>query len=190
MQDLFSKLFEVAKTEGTLIAIYTDTDAVSRFAAGYIQEYDETMVYLQSISPEGNDDGCEYIKVEDIFQVEYNSRYLRRLQLLLRHKPDLTTYPCVAERQHGENYLISMLKQAMADHLFISIKSIYDYSVQGYITAIDDVFIQFHEITVDGDDDGITVLRIEDIERVLITGRKQKKVEFYYNNRSLLSEKA
>ena len=186
MKDLFLKLFETSKAEGKLISIRTDIDDVSRFAAGYIQEYDDTMVYLRSIDPEGNDDGYTYIKTEEIYQVDYNNRYLKRLQLLIGKKAELITPTCIVERKHDENYLISLIKKAIQDNLIISINSINDYSLLGYVKEMDDSYLQFQVITDDGDDDGITVIRIEDIERIYIAGRDQKKVEVFYNNKSLL----
>lgn len=186
MRNIFLHLFEAAKTEEKLIAIHTDKEIVSRFAAGYIHEYDDTMVYLKSVDPEGNDDGYIYIQIADVYQVEYNSRYLNRLQLLIRRQSELVTPPCIAEQQQGENYLISLIKQAMADHLILSINSIYDYSLLGYVKDIDDQYLQVQGITDDGDDDGIAAIRIEDIKRVDIAGTNEKKAEVFYINRSLL----
>ena len=123
MTNIFSQLFEASKTEEKLIAIYTDNDAPSRFDSGYIQEYDDTMVYLKSVDREGNDDGYVYFKVDDIYEVRYNNRYLNRLQLLIRKRSELVTPPCIAERQQGEHYLVSLIKKAMADNLIISINS-------------------------------------------------------------------
>lgn len=144
--------------------------------------YDDTMVYLRNIDPEGNEDGYTYFKTQDIYQVDYNNRYLSRLQLLISKKSELVTIPCIVERQKGENYLISLIKKVIADNLIISINSIYDYSLLGYVKEMDDIYLQFQVITDDGDDDGVTVIKIEDIERVDIAGRDQKKVEIYYSN--------
>lgn len=188
MTSLFSQLFEASKSEGKLIAIYTDKDDPSRFTAGYIQEHDDSMVYLKCIDRNGYDDGYIYFKADEIYEVEYKSRYLNRKELLIRKQSELITPPCIPERQQGENYLINLIKQAMADHLIISIDRIYDHlhTLIGYVKDIDDRYLQVQVITDEGDDDGISAIRIEDIKQVDIAGIYEIKAEVLYKNRSLL----
>jgi hypothetical protein len=184
MSEMFLEVLETAKNEGKLIAIRTNEDAASKFFAGYVQEYDESMAFLKSIDPEGGDDGYLYIKMESIYEIDYNNRYLKRLQFLLKNKNGLLSNKIISARGQGGNYLINLLKTVSQQKLIAGIYHVYDFTITGYLIKSDDENCSIQSLTDDGDDDGISIIRIEDIVSINIDGRDEKKIELYYKNRN------
>lgn len=47
-------------------------------------------------------------------------------------------------------------------------------------------FVRLNTLTDDGEEDGTSIIRIDGIERIDISGRDQKKVEIFHKNISKL----
>lgn len=183
MENLFLEILEKSKNEKILLAIYTNIEETNRFIVGYVKDYDKTMVYLKSIDTQGNFDGFIYCKMEDIYEIEYDDRYLRRFELLINNK-DIFEKDSEINIKHNteEDFTITLLQAAVDSGLIVTFDINYDYSITGYIEKFDNSSCIIREITDDGDEDGFNVIRLNDIERVYIDGRVQRRIELFYKN--------
>lgn len=101
-------VFQRAQTEDKPIGLRTNRDKPSGLYVGYVGEFNEKVIQLKSVSKEGLDDGIIVVKLKDVFGVEFNDRYLQRLDLLYKSedKPEPKTADSADTDPEDEDFMI------------------------------------------------------------------------------------
>jgi hypothetical protein len=190
MKNLFLAIFEQAQAENKLVGIRTNREEPTKFYVGYVVEFNEKTIQLKAVSRQGWDEGSILLKLKDVFGVDFDDRYLRRLDLL--YKSDDKPKPKAADSAEpdleDEDFMIQFLKRLKKYKIFVTVNFEYDLSISGYLTTINNTYFQMNMINDEGDEDGISTYKIEDIQRVFGDGSDQRKAEFFYQNRKKLNK--
>ncbi|NJO03062.1 MAG: hypothetical protein HC880_16505, partial [Bacteroidia bacterium] len=76
-----------------------------------------------------------------------------------------------------------IIERVKENNILVHIDFFYDYWVIGYVIDMDEEFIVVEVVSEEGDDDGFSCFRVEEIESITGRTNKLRKVEFYYENR-------
>src|SRR6478609_3859361 len=114
MKNLFFDVFQRAQAENKPVGLRTDRENPKGMYVGYVEEFTERIIQLKAISKQGLEDGITVVKLKDVFGVEFNDRYLKRVDLLYKseHKLDSSKERDSAEPDSvNEDFMIKLLKR-------------------------------------------------------------------------------
>lgn len=178
MENLFIKILTQAKKRKKLVAIYTDKDNTDKFSAGYINDQIEEGVFLQSIDPNGFMDGTIFLNIDSIYAIDYDNKYLANLEYLYQNKDKLQEKNTFEFKRSQANYLIEdFLEKCSSEKILITIKLIYDVGVTGYVKTLSEDDVCINVVTDEGEQDGVTYFKVEDIERIYLNGLDQNRLK-------------
>lgn len=161
----FVKIFQRALKEGKIISVYDEITSLNHFSAGFVKKVTENEVILKKVNKEGKIDGTAVVKIENIVKIQYDGIYERKLEILnnLKDEEEQTE----ADFDDSENSIAEMLKFAQKFDKIVNISIDEDSNeIIGYVNSIEDDFLEIKTITSESFSDGITILKISDIERV------------------------
>ena len=155
MKELINKL----KNSCKLAAVYSDDDNCDKFAVGYILKNTSDELLMLNISPYGKYDGFSVIRTDDIYRIEYESLYLKKIERLT-DKGEIS-FP---ELDCGEYLTDSLMKYSMENEMIALIKIGGGADVvTGFVSDVTDEFVCLKQISDCGEYDGMTFIGKEQI---------------------------
>lgn len=155
MKELINKL----KNSRKLAAVYSDDDNCDKFAVGYILKNTSDELLMLNISPYGKYDGFSVIRTDDIYRIEYESLYLKKIERLT-DKGEIS-FP---ELDCGEYLTDSLMKYSMENEMIALIKIDGGADVvTGFVSDVTDEFVCLKQISDCGEYDGMTFIGKEQI---------------------------
>ncbi len=194
MNNLFFKIAEKAQRENRLLSVYEEKDNPSKFWVGYVKGLDGENIYLDLVGENGSDEGFSLIKWEGIHQVDYDDRYLRRIQFLHENNfllPDRDheeeeenafLHDTGAE-ENSSDILGSLIQSVIENNILVEVDFFYDNWIRGYIIDYQENSILVEVISSEGDSDGFSCYHVPDIKSLNGDTTTLKRIEFYYENR-------
>lgn len=171
------------KDANKLIAVYTNKDNTEKFSVGYILEQIEEGLLIASYDSNGLQDRIILLNLNDIFMIETDSLYLKKMYKLINNFKFINSEKFVFKRNNDFSLLYNLLNQCFEEKKLITIKSIFGFDVSGLITEQNDDVVIIQEISNYGEEDGLVCIKIEDIEKIGIDGQDEQKLSFLRNNR-------
>jgi hypothetical protein len=177
MENLFLNILKQAKKQKKLISIYTDKDNTDKFSAGYVNDQIEEGVFLQSIDPNGFDDGIIFLNIDNIYIIDYDNKYLANLEQLHKNRDKLQAKNTFTfKRSEGKCLIEDVFNKCKDEKILITVKLIYDVGVTGFVKDLNEDDVCVNVITDDGEQDGLTYFKIEDVDRIYLDGIDQKRI--------------
>ncbi len=159
MYNLLNNLME----EKTLTAFYTNRDESDKFSVGYVYALETDTIIIINIGIHGEFDGFTLERIEDIFKIETDTLYLRKIKMLL---------DCDVQSQNLEitgELLEDILKYAKNNNHIVMIRiEGTDDSIVGFVLKISDTIISVKQINEYGEYDGICLFYRNEINRVMM----------------------
>ncbi len=159
-----------------LIGIYWDSDDPDRFDLGFIAAMDEDDLVLAAISTDGRYDGYQLIHIQDIFQIEYQSKYIEKITKLhgmrkRKHKPV----------EFGDDFVLSLLKFAKENDLIVNIRvEDCDDSNDGFVLEADEENLKLCIVTSVGKADGMMDIDIASITDICCDSKWEQEIKLVY----------
>lgn len=181
IKELIQKLIDLKE----IALIYTDQEDTLKFSAGCINECSENEIIMHYIDPYGYDDGIAVVCIEDIFKIEYGSKYCRKLQILNNiRKGEIDSV-----EPGAENLFLSVLEYAMKTKkiLDIEILSSKEEDAVGYVNSIEKGIVTIALITSYGEKDGCMSIKLDDITHVVCNSCDEKVLNILARNSAMPS---
>ena len=157
-----------------MACIYTNYNDTSKFHFGTIIAVNEEEIAIQTISPDGENDGIVVIGTDYINRVETNSQYIEKMKKL-----------CAGDSLFlndleidNNNIINSILLFAFKEKEVVSIELIdsgYN-DVIGIIEEIDDIECKIKQFNEYGYVDGELYFRVNDITKVAVLTQDEKRI--------------
>lgn len=162
-----------------LTSIYTDVNNCDRFAVGYIMDVTETQALILNIGLHGEFDGYTVIKVDDIYRIETQSKYLKKINGLSDVNIDT-----VFEIKTTDDLLIDVLNKAIERKsiVVVGVGDI-DNSIMGYVEKVEDNKVYIEQVNEYGESDGSSVILYNEIVRVVIEDVECCEIDRLYHYR-------
>jgi hypothetical protein len=178
-KNVFLQLLNEAMNEKRFVSVSTDKDNTDRFTVGFILNIDEETILLNSINPDGYDDGLILININDVYLIEYDDLYLKQLRFIHENSIELSkkatiNLPSINE---NEDIFYKMLDKCQEEGILISINLSYGIGLTGVIKKIDSEFVILQSINESGQEDGVTCFKISDIIRIFIDDKNIRKIQ-------------
>ena len=91
---MFNIILNQLKETKELVAMYNNKYDSSAFFVGVIIDTDEYYTHLSTVSPSALYDGHVVIKNEDIHKIELRSRYIKKIDFLLKDNKVKFDFSC------------------------------------------------------------------------------------------------
>ena len=190
-ENLFYKELRKACKNRDLVCVFRDPFDLRRFAVGYVVAVSEGDYTLQQIDPDGNPDGLDIGAVDDVIEIRKESRYTRQINLLVENKEAIAAGrgDGWSGKPHPESCLEAALAQAVAEKLVVNcMLATGDDEVRfyGIVREVTDTHARMDVFTDDGEPDGSTVVRLDDIAGLQVNTREERKVALFNRHRTHL----
>ena len=186
--DLFTDILREAQREKQLVCIFRDPSDLRRFAVGFVEAVSDADYSLQQIDPDGNPDGLDIGSIDDIIEIRKESRYARQIALLM--EKDDEDLPKPAQGWNGkpnpESCLDEVLRRSMLEKLVVNILLATgddELRFYGIVRELSDTHVRVDVLSDDGEPDGTSVVRLDDIAGLQVNTRDERKVALFNRHR-------
>lgn len=177
---MFGEYLLAAKTNHIPISIYTDKADTRKFSFGFIQEYSKEYVLINSITPYGLYDGYIILKREEIYRIEKEDCYGKKLHRL--YSLQNQSHKLVLKKT--DSWLLNLLYFANASRLAISVELLSsEYNdLQGYVLGVEEDRVIIEQLDGYGNKDGYSVVALNDITFVYCDSDKEIALKLLSQN--------
>ena len=169
MKDLLKEMSETQK----MCCIYKNANDMNHFLFGKVLAVNDEEIAIHMISPDGDDDGVNVFSIDEIFRIEVDGEYSKKMEFLL--SSNLASYNITIE---NNDIMASYLSYAQANRLILSIELLdsgYD-DITGFIEMIKDGMCVIKQVDEYGYDDGISYILLNDITKISFLSEDEKRI--------------
>ncbi|MCC8166426.1 MAG: hypothetical protein LIQ31_09805 [Planctomycetes bacterium] len=187
--DLFCEILREAQREKQLVCIFRDPSDLRRFAVGFVEAVSDSDYTLQQIDPDGNPDGLDIGSIDDIIEIRKESRYARQIALLMEKEEE----PAITKPAQGwsgtpnpESCLDEVLRRSLIEKLVVNILLATgddELRFYGIVRELTDTHVRVDVLSDDGEPDGTSVVRLDDIAGLQVNTRDERKVALFNRHR-------
>lgn len=146
-------------------SVYCDSSDRQKHYTGYIAEMNDREILIAHISNNGHYDGYVVRRVEDIYRIDYDGEYEKRIELLYKGRGQ--SHSIVFTTEGHESLFFATLNVAQQDKLVTSL--ILDDDCRcGFIKGYDNDVVCLYALSDNGEEDGISVVRMAEISAIEI----------------------
>lgn len=171
MVDLnIKELLSRCNKENLLVSIYTNRIEPDKFSVGFIEAISNEQILLKHVTEHGLYDGYAVRKLSDVFRVDVNGLYEKRLLKLYQ----------IQNQKHPEKFLKNKISKdsnlfyetliaAYQDKMVVNIcidETEMQESIIGWVNSIKDMEITVSKISYEGFDDGDSIFDLNDIIKI------------------------
>ncbi len=186
--DLFTDILYEAQREKQLVCIFRDPSDLRRFAVGFVEAVSDADYTLQQIDPDGNPDGLDIGSIDDIIEIRKESRYARQISLLMEKEDESQPRPAQGwnGKPHPESCLDEVLRRSMQEKLVVNILLATgddELRFYGIVRELSETHVRVDVLSDDGEPDGTSVVRLDDIAGLQVNTRDERKVALFNRHR-------
>ena len=186
--DLFCEILREAQKERQLVCIFRDPSDLRRFAVGFVEAVSDSDYTLQQIDPDGNPDGLDIGSIDDIIEIRKESRYARQIALLMEKEEEPQARPAQGwnGKPNPESCLDEVLRRSMVDRLVVNVLLATgddELRFYGIVRELTDTHTRIDVLSDDGEPDGTSVIRLDDIAGLQVNTRDERKVARFNRHR-------
>ncbi len=186
--NLFREMLLEAHRERQLACIFRDPSDLRRFAVGFVEALSDNDYTLQQVDPDGNLDGLDIGSIDDIIEIRKESRYTRQIALLMDNQPEQQKKSACGwnGRPNPESCLEDVMRQAVQEKLVVNILVATgddELRFYGIVRDLTETHAKIDVLTDDGEPDGTTAIRLDDIAGLQVNTRDERKVAIFNRHR-------
>lgn len=186
--NLFRETLLEAHRERQLVCIFRDPSDLRRFAVGFVEALSDNDYTLQQVDPDGNLDGLDIGSIDDIIEIRKESRYTRQIALLMENQPEPQKKSARGwnGRPNPESCLEDVMRQAVQEKLVVNILVATgddELRFYGIVRDLTETHAKIDVLTDDGEPDGTTAIRLDDIAGLQVNTRDERKVAIFNRHR-------
>ncbi|MFC6998939.1 hypothetical protein [Rufibacter roseus] len=165
--NLFYTLLKQAKDENKPVTLREQGPDGSKFYFGYLLDYNDDTISVRAITSQGLPNGILILKSSDLFGVDFDDIYLRRLEIKEANLRKLYADTTVPAMFHIGNCSIEeILEQAKKEEQLIYLSLYQDIGLYGFIRELTDSEFLMEVYNTSGEYDGMSVHLIENVKNI------------------------
>ncbi|WP_324670851.1 hypothetical protein [Hymenobacter sp. GOD-10R] len=178
MGNLITELLENARVERRIVTLRTNPSEPSRFALGYVVDHNDETVMLKMVNPNGLLHGLRAIRKSEIFQADYDDRYIRNVELKENNLDKI--YGRIKGLDNTEEVYLTIPEILAKSKQLRHVLYFHTYSGMNYYAIVvrltEDEFIAdcYNEY---GEPDGTSVFRLDDVKSVVWSDEDTRAIE-------------
>lgn len=180
MTDLLTEILLRAQQEKRLLGVRTSQGDPGRFSVGYVISYSDEVLMLRVINRDGMQTGMQSFNRSDIFQIDFDDRYIRNIELKENNLDKVYAgmkSPAFMEQEYLTIPLL--LTRALEARQLIYLTSRVGPSLYGYVQRLSEEQLLLECYTEYGEPDGLTVTRVDDIQSFVWSDEDTRMIELH-----------
>lgn len=156
-----------------IIEVYTDLDD-DTFWLGKVSAYDDEYLLIREISTFGEQDGIVLVRTNDIFKIEYDTIYSKKISKLAKLLNEKEV-----KYQFSGDFPVCILEASRKEKKIIDIQLCgrSGYDVSGIVDNVKDGICIIKQITSDAEEDGFCRFKVSDIDCIRYDSLENRKLE-------------
>jgi hypothetical protein len=179
MRENIIKTMEKSKKEDKIITVYSDIDDYTNYECGFFYLKSENEFVLKSVTETGLYDGYLVIELDDVYRVDYDGQYERKLEKLYNLNRSRHSKRVKENIFSEQNLFIDVMEMAESNNLYISL--IFDNDeeeiVSGIVEEFTDEYVKLKVINEYGEFDGYTTVDIDEILKLSCDGEDEQVIK-------------
>lgn len=158
-----------AKKEGLIVSIYSNWNEPEKCAVGFVEDISDEQISLKHITPHGLNDGYVIRKLDDIFRVDLNGQYEKRLLILYNLQGQNHANLLQNKTKKDSNLFKEALLSAQKLKMVVSVcidETEAQESIVGLVKEVIDDEVVISQISFEGLDDGESIFFIDNIVKI------------------------
>jgi len=152
------------------------------FTVGRVLYVGADQFALQRYSAEGLADGIYIADISEIRNLEINSRYMQRLHLLIDKMGSIVNKPRQLPNFTSGDLFYQSLVDAMKGNEVVSVLVESWREITGYVKGVNTKILKLQEILHDGTEEGLNLIQLDTIERLVAGGIEETKCHIFHEN--------
>lgn len=183
MPGLFVEIINRAQREQRLLGVRT-SQADGRFSVGYVISYSDELLMLRVINRDGMQTGIQSYGMEEIFQLDFDDRYIRNIELKENNLDKVYAglkSPAFMEQEYLTIPLL--LERAMEARQLVFLTSQVGPDLYGYVRQLSEEQVLMECYTEYGEPDGLTAVRVDNIQHFVWSDEDTRMIELHLKRR-------
>jgi len=168
-----------AKKNNHIVSLHSDPFDQSKCTVGYVDQIDDIWIRIKAISTEGENAGYEIRLLANIFRIDVNGAYEKKIEYLRKNTGNIFRKVDLVSTIEENGILLATLKEAQERKMVITLwtKDEND-SIIGLIDQVNDNTVKILSIDDYGREDGFILICISEIDSVDCDSRKCQIIRF------------
>ncbi|WP_205500001.1 hypothetical protein [Rufibacter psychrotolerans] len=165
--NLFYTILQQAKEEDKPVALRLHAPEGPKLYLGYLLDYNEETISLRSLTQQGLPNGILILKTSDLFGVDFDDIFLRRLETKGNNLRKIYADTAVPALFHiGNCSMVEILVQAQKEQQLIYLYLYQDLGLYGFIKEVTESEFLMEVYSSYGQYDGLSVHQIENVKNI------------------------
>lgn len=147
---------------------------------GYVEKFNESEILIAHISANGYYDGFILIHTDDIYRIDYDGDYEKKIEKLY-HLKKQSHQPIDTFTQGEDEILYSLLDYAKNNGHIISLY-FEDSCLSGLVDSYDDNIIYLSVISDYGIKNGISIVNVDEVSMVCVDTDDEQDLKILYRD--------
>lgn len=171
------------KKQRKMVSVYATPSDPGAFIVGTIQAADDDFVFMHLADRNGIDDGYTLCKIENITRIQHDDTYTLGVEKLYGYNSD--RQDILFDLADEGNLLDNVITNVCEKKIFVSLylDEELDVGVTGFITDREDKILFVRHIDSEGYDDGMAILKLDAVYRMVCMGEDNKSIYLLWKDR-------
>lgn len=183
MEDKIRSILSHCREVGDLVSCFIDSEDLDVFEVGFVESVGDTTACLRAIDESGESDGRVVCRIDEIERLQVGTTYLKYLKILHESRGKVFRAEPVDLVQITLADMPATLRFAKEQRILVTVQDYEKESLSGFVSELDEDWVEIETILQDGKSDGYTVLQMNDLLRVSVGGKKEQAVGFIHQMR-------
>jgi hypothetical protein len=177
--DLLSYLNTSYKNK-EIVLIYTNPEQTQSFSAGVVSEIFDNEVIISHYLPNGKHDGYVIKQIDDIYKIETNSKYVKKIKILSKINKTKHDKLCRVK----DDAFLTLLTYAFETKKVVTIELIDsdNNDAIGFVEQINDKCCTVSMLNDYGEEDGVSIFNVSDISHLSCGGDDELVLKQLHDN--------
>lgn len=167
---------KAAHEHGRALAIHSNRNEPGQYEVAFVDEVREYQVTLRCLTPRGEVDGVSVVRLDDIFRVDSETTYCRRVELLYQYRDSV--FSDEATISAGE--VTDILRHAAETNAIVHVLDYSDYGPLGFVEEVGEDYVIVRRVSTGGEPDGRATVGLDAIASVHVNRRSDQVVAFLH----------
>lgn len=173
---MIKELLKESKQNKKIINIWNYDDDDS-FWSGYVEEYNDELVYIKHYTKYGKPDGIVIERIENIKTIDFDNNYTRLMEYLIDNHDQLEIENSeIIQNPKTDNWKFEIIKPLVGDpNTILRIIMDDDDAFVGLVSKVDESHIMLNCIDSEGTNEFFTIYKLDDIKSIRINDLDSRK---------------
>ena len=162
-------------------SFYCNPDDCDAHYTGFVERFNDSEILIAHITPNGYYDGYVLKRISDIYRVDYDGEYEKKIEKLYTLRAQKHSRIDTCEKNNGA-LLFAVLDYAKDNNLVVSL-DFEDSHISGLINCYNDTIVKLCSINDNGKKDGLAIVKLDNILSIDLDTEYEQNLNILINSR-------